>query len=230
MNNRTFLYINGGIECYQPWQIANFLFLIFWVFPFPFAIGIIFLKLRNRIISPLELLLYLTFPITCFIRTVYGKCRRNTEENIGQVTDERLAEIADQPYKEKFIWWEGVRFMERFIIAALTVFLSNPIYRILYITTVFAFFWYLHSKISPYKRSMFLLKRLDAVSWVCLFILALLNQMRAVAYIYNIRNVDTIFYALRAANVLEQIFSPLWYFIIAFILMKLSKRFNLPFH
>ena len=77
---------------------------------------------------------------------------------------------------------------------------------------------------------MFLLKRLDAVSWVCLFILALLNQMRAVAYIYNIRNVDTIYYAFRAANVLEQIFSPLWYFIIAFIFMKLSKKFNLPFY
>ena len=101
--------------------------------------------------------------------------------------------------------------------------------RILYIATVFTFFWYLHSKISPYKRSMFLLKRLDAVSWVCLLVLSLLNGYRAVVYIYEIRNVDSIYYALKAADILEQIFSPLWYFIIAFILMKLSQKFDLPF-
>ena len=67
---------------------------------------------------------------------------------------------------------------------------------------------------------MFLLKRLDAFSWVCLFMLSLLNGMRAVVYIYNIPHVDTIYYALEAANILEQILSPIWYFIIALFISK----------
>ena len=221
MNGKTFLYIDGSIECYQPWQIASFVFLAFWIFPFPLAVGLAIRRLHKRAFTPVAFLMYLTVPSFSLLQNVCQRILRKEVGDIPQVTDERLVEIADQPYKEKFIWWEGVRFMERFIIAALTVFLSNPIYRILYVTTVFAFFWYLHSKVSPYKRSMFLLKRLDAVSWVCLFILALLNQMRAVVYIYNIPNVDSIYYALKAAEILEQIFSPLWYFVIAFILMKL---------
>ena len=72
---------------------------------------------------------------------------------------------------------------------------------------------------------MFLLRRLDAVSWVCLFLLALLNGFRAVAYIYNVPNVDSIKNALDAANVLEQIFTPLWYLIISFVVMKITQRF-----
>ena len=127
------------------------------------------------------------------------------------------------PYKENCIWWEAWRLMERFIIAGLSVFLTNPIYRILYITPIFAFFCYLHRRVNPYKRSMFILKRLDAVSWICLFLLSLLSEMRAIAYIYNIPTVDSISYALQAADVSEQIFSPLWYLIISFIVTKLRS-------
>ena len=188
-----------------------------------------FRKLKNNQISSFEFTAHLSFPIYSLIRTVYDTIVK-AKNGIGpQVVDDQLRELGSQHFKDKYIWWEGWRLMERFIIAALSVFLTNPIYRILYITPVFAFFWYLHSKISPYKRSMFLLKRLDAVSWVCLLIIALLNQMRAVVYIYNIPNVDSIYYALKAADILEQMFSPLWYFIIAYILMKLGKKFNLPY-
>ena len=125
------------------------------------------------------------------------------------------------PYKKKYFWWEAWRLMERFIIAGLSVFLTNPIYRILYITAVFAIFCYLHRKLDPYKESMFILKRLDLVGWVCLFVSALLNGYRAVVYIYDIPNVDSINYALKAADVLENIFSPLWYVIISYILKLL---------
>ena len=229
MNGRRFLYIDGSLECFQPWQIAILVFLALWVFPFPIAVGVVFKKLQTKSITPLEFLVYLMFPVLSLLRMIWKMKSGSETESIPKDTDDRLAEIADQPYKEKYIWWEAWRFMERFIIAAFSVFLTNPIYRILYITTIFAFFWYLHSKVSPYKRSMFLLKRLDAVSWVCLFILSLLNEMRAVVYIYNIPNVDSIYYALKAADVIEQIFSPLWYFIIAFILMKVCQKFSLPF-
>ena len=54
------------------------------------------------------------------------------------------------PYKQQYVWWEAWRLMERFIIAGMSVFLTNPIYRIMY------------------------KKRLDAVSWVCLFWLSLI--------------------------------------------------------
>ena len=38
MNEVTFLYIDGTVECFTLWQVANILFLICWVVPFPIAV------------------------------------------------------------------------------------------------------------------------------------------------------------------------------------------------
>ena len=72
---------------------------------------------------------------------------------------------------------------------------------------------------------MFVLKRLDSVSWGCLFLLSLLNGMRAVVYMYEVPNTDSIKHALKAADILERIFSPLWYLIVSFIVKKVRERF-----
>ncbi|XP_066926100.1 uncharacterized protein [Clytia hemisphaerica] len=223
MNGRRFLYIDGSIECFHYWQIVNIVFLILWVFSFPIAVAIGYQKLKNREISRLKFMMLLTVPCGAFFLIACKKFIKKDNRHLHQKADDRLVEMFELPYKEKYIWWEAWRLMERFIIAGLSVFLTNPIYRILYITSLFALFWYLHKRINPYKRSMFILKRLDSVSWVCLFLLSLFNEMRAVAYIYNIPNVDSINYALKAANVFEQLFSPLWYFMISLIIRKLRS-------
>ncbi|XP_066926182.1 uncharacterized protein [Clytia hemisphaerica] len=147
----------------------------------------------------------------CILMIICKKISKTETQKAYQKADGRLVEIFELPYKEKYFWWEAWRLMERFIVAGLSVFLTNPIYRILYITSAFALFSYLHRRVNPYKRTMFLLKRLDAVSWICLLLISLLNEMRAVAYIYNIPNVDSINHALKAADILEKVFSPLWH-------------------
>ena len=215
MNGKLFLYIDGSIECFQPWQIANLIFLVSWVFPFPLAVAIGYHKLKNREISRFRLIMFLTFPSVALVMMSCKKFIKTESRHLHEKADERLVEMFELPYKEQYIWWEAWRLMERFIIAGLSVFLTNPIYRILYITSLFALFCQLHRRVNPYKRSMFILKRLDAFSWVCLFLLSLLNEMRAIVYIYDIQKVDSIYYALRASNILEQIFSPIWYFIVA---------------
>ena len=188
--------------------------------PFPFAVGIGYQKLRNREISRFKFMILLTFPPLAVTAIACKKFIKKESRHLHKKADDRLVEMFELPYKENYFWWEAWRLMERFIIAGLSVFLTNPIYRILYITAIFAFFCHLHRRLNPYKRTMFILKRLDAFSWVCLFFLSLLNGYRAVVYIYNIPRVDSIYYALKAADIFEQIFSPLWYFIIAFIFMK----------
>ena len=219
INDKQYLYIDGSIECYQFWQIAAFIFLVIWVFPFPLSVGLSYKRLKNGEISRLRFLMYLSFPFIAILVICIKRFLKTNHETrqTYQRADNRLVEIFQLPYKEKYFWWEAWRLMERFIIAGLSVFLTNPIYRILYITLAFAIFSHVHRRMDPYKRSIFLLKRLDAVTWVCLFVMSLLNMMRAIAYIYDI-HVDSITYALKAANILEQIFSPLWYFIISFVL------------
>ena len=61
MNGRQFLYIDGSIDCFQTWQIANIAFLVLWVFLFPFAVGIGYQKLRNREIPRFKFMVLLAF-------------------------------------------------------------------------------------------------------------------------------------------------------------------------
>ena len=154
MNGKTFLYINGSTECYQYWQIANFIFLVLWAFSFPSAVAIGYRKLKKREISRLRYTLFLTFPFVSYIDVLFKKFIRTEGRALHERVDDRLVEMFELPYKEKYIWWEAWRLMERFIIAGMSVFLTNPIaiYRVLYITLVFAFFCHLHRRVNPYKR------------------------------------------------------------------------------
>ena len=125
------LYIDGSIQCFQYWQIANFLFLICWVFSFPLAVGFGYRMMKAREITPLMFLVYLTFPIALFLRILFKRLVKREQRHIHQKANNRLVEIFEEPYKEKYVWWEAWRLMERFIVAGLSVFrsyLSNFMY------------------------------------------------------------------------------------------------------
>ena len=221
-NEVTFLYIDGNIECFTSWQIATMVFLIFWVVPFPFALTLGYSLFKNKKIHASTYLLFLTCPTLCILKTCVSRWKR-IESQRNTFVDERLEEIFEQPYREKFFWWESWRLIERLIVSGIAVFLTNPIYRILYMTPVFVLLAYFHFRMNPYKRSMYILKRLDSVSWFCLFLHLFINGMRAVVYIYDVPNIDFISHALQAANILEHLFTPLWYLIISFLLKKLYE-------
>uniref|UniRef100_A0A7M5XKV8 Uncharacterized protein n=1 Tax=Clytia hemisphaerica TaxID=252671 RepID=A0A7M5XKV8_9CNID len=203
MNEVTFLYIDGTVECFSLWQVANMLFLVFWVVPFPLAVVLGYYLFKNKKISVTTYLIFLIFPMFCILRTCFSRWKRTGETDRSDFIGNRFAEIFEQPYREKFFWWESWRLIERFIVSGIAVFLTNPIYRILYLTPVFASLSYFHFRMNPYKRSMYILKRLDTVSWFFLSIHLFINGMRAVVYIYDVPNIDFISHALEAAKILE---------------------------
>ena len=219
-----FLYIAGNVECFTLWQIPIFIFLICWVLPFPFAISLGYHLFKNKKISIWKLLLFSMFPMLCILKTCVSRWK-GTLSNRNKFVDERLKEILEQPYRKKLFWWESWRLVERLIVSGFAAFFTNPIYRILSLTPVFVLLTYFHFRMNPYKCSMYILKRLDSVSWFCLSLHLFINGIRAVVYIYDVPNVDFISNALQAANILENIFSPLWYLIISFIFKKVYEKF-----
>ena len=169
--------------------------------------------------------MFLTFPSLIVLLIFKARSKKRNNIRLSQTVDGRLIEILEEPYKERFYWWEAWRLVERFIVSGIAVFLTNPIYRILYLIPVFVFFANFHFRMNPYNNSMYVLKRLDNFSWLCLFIHLGTNGMRAVAYIYDVPNVASISYALKAADVLEELFSPLWYLVISFVKKKILEKF-----
>ena len=51
MDKVTFLYIDGNVECFTFWQVADFVFLIFWILPFPLAVSLGYSLLKRKSIS-----------------------------------------------------------------------------------------------------------------------------------------------------------------------------------
>ena len=143
---------------------------------------------------------------------------------------DRLEEILAEPYKEQFVWWEAWRLSERLILTGISVFLINPVVRIFYMAPVIVLFFYVHFRMKPYKNSMFLLCRLDLVSFFCLCLHLISNTIRAIAYVYNLTADDFIASILEGSKYVEQIASPLWYLVVSFlakkILEKMKKRFE----
>ena len=137
MNEETFLYIDGTVECFTLWQAVNIVFLICWVVPFPLAVTLGYYLFKNKKISVIKFLMFLIFPIFCILKTCFSRWK-GTETNTNNFIDERFKEIFEEPYKEKFVWWESWRLFERLIVSGMAVFLTNPIYRILYMTPIFA--------------------------------------------------------------------------------------------
>ena len=167
----------------------------------------------------------MTFPAFSILIVVYISNRKRNIVHLKHEDDDRLLEIFEEPYKKRFYWWEAWRLTERFIVSGIAVFMTNPIDRILYLLPVFAVFTYIHFRLNPFKRTMYILKRLDGVAWFCLLINLGINAMRAFAYIYDAPNVARVQNTLGVANIFEQIFSPLWYLIISFIAKKIYEKF-----
>ena len=224
INDVSYLYING-MKCYEYWQITNYVFLVLWVAPFPIAVGFGYNLLKEKHISMRMFLIYLTFPSFSILNIIWRLKKKSNSINFNQNIDTQLKAIFEEPYKEEFYWWEAWRLFERFIVSGVAVFFINPIKRLTYLTPIFVFFVFFHFRLNPYKRSMPVLNKLDIVSWICLFINLGTNGMRAVVYIYNVQYVGSIKYALKAAEIMEQIFSPLWYLIVSLIKAKLVKKF-----
>jgi len=71
---------------------------------------------------------------------------------------------------------------------------------------------------------MFVLRRLDLVSFFCLCLHLISNTIRAIAYVYNITADDFIASLLEGSKYMEQIASPLWYLMFAYLAKKIGEK------
>ena len=87
----------------QTLEIAIFIFLTLWVFPFSLVFVSGYHNLKNKAITPLRFL-YSTLQVRVVIEAIYKKMSKRKNKHIRQET---YVEIFEQPYKEKYIWWES---------------------------------------------------------------------------------------------------------------------------
>uniref|UniRef100_A0A7M5XCV0 Uncharacterized protein n=1 Tax=Clytia hemisphaerica TaxID=252671 RepID=A0A7M5XCV0_9CNID len=217
------LYISGNIKCYQPWQWSLLALLILWVVPFPVALVLAYRLYQKGIISKIEYITILIFPILAFGLYFYHHGTRS--RTLGPCQEGLLGALSDifeEPYRvtqtatedceieeETLYWWTAWRLYERLLIAVLVTFIIEPLFRMCVIAPVIAFLSILHYQIKPYKETMTLLSLLDISSYVFLTFYVVDNMFRSFAYTFDLPLQNPIDRGLKLLGVFEALLTPL---------------------
>ena len=217
------LYISGDVLCFARhwWQYTVACFIGIWIVPFPLGMVLCYYLIRRDKISTTTYLLCLAFPIIVPIVFVF-RMTSNSDSQESLVFDENakshLKEILEDPYKESFWWWEVWRIVEKLIFNTLAVFIHDVLTRIYVMTVVLIVLTYIHFRLNPYKKKMFILYRMDILSFICLFFHLEMNLIRAFVIVYGSPVKDTFdFY-------LESVLTQLWYLPIYFLIKKVTMK------
>ena len=144
--------------------------------------------------------------------------KKNKMKNVifDQKARRQFQEIFEDPYRDQFWWWEMWRIVEKLIFSVLSVFIHNLLIRIYVMGVVLLFLAYFHFRLKPYKDEMFVLYRLDIVSYICLFFQLLVSLIRVFVIVYGSPVKDTFDFQL------ESVLIPLWYLPIYFFVYKIK--------
>ena len=184
-------YIAGDIKCYRYWQQLDICFLLFWVIPFPAAVMVAYYLLKKNKISVWIFMTCISFPPLIIIICTTVKCSnfnlkiRSKGEHEGNINTS-LKKFFEEPYREKYFWWETWILYERLIGACITTFLIDPVIRLCSLTPVLLLFLWLYNWAKPYIRSMNILFYLDVLSYICLCFSLISNMIRAIVFIYSL--------------------------------------------
>ena len=220
IENLDVLYISGDTQCFHWWQILNILFISIWVIPFPLSIALTYLMVQRQTISNTKFMICLTLPIVApfiYLYTIRRNQKTESKESTNvTIIKERFHEIFQEPYKDNYWWWEAWRLMERLILSTVSVFIIDPFHKIFTIMILIIVLTYFHFHLKPYNPKMFILHKLDMVSFICL-------------HFHLIYNVTLLFMTTHEQmdfhiGVLAELFSPLWYLVIFTIASKVKKK------
>ncbi len=185
-HNKHVLFIDGTIDCYQPWQIAVFVFASFWVVPFvlvlTFAPGMMDANLIN--ITDFFFLCAFPIPVSIFLLYKYLNKKLMVKPN-GDLTSKReVLNLLQKSYidiivlKNTKICWIGVITARRLTLILFFTFIENLVLRLsAMVLLTLLFLVCLHQKIYPYQDNM--ANRVFTVSLVLSCLIGNVNMMKA---------------------------------------------------
>ncbi len=185
VGNKSVLFIDGTVECYQPWQFAVFVFLIGWVVPFISVLTKGPVLLSERKIDVSEFFLACFLPVPVLVLWTYKGCKqkwKKRQRNISTWHIEMI-ESVQKSFKDisliglGSISWNGVIKARRLILVFVYTFVSNLVIRLVTMILFTAAFLGLHLYINPYEEKR--ANQLFSVSMCAVLLLGLINFLKA---------------------------------------------------
>ncbi len=185
-NDRHVLFIDGTIDCYQPWQIAIFVFAFFWIVPFVFVLTFSPGMMDANLISITDFFFLCAFPIpvSLFLLYKYLNKKLMEKQNDDLSSKTEVLNLLQKSYidiivlKNTKICWMGVITARRLTLILFFTFIENLVLRLsAMVLLTLLFLVCLHQKIYPYQDNM--ANRVFTVSLVLSCLIGIVNMMKA---------------------------------------------------
>lgn len=185
INDKTFLYIQASVECYQPWQYAMLVFVVIWVIPFPFSLYIGPKLLTKCCIKPAHLLLLLSFPPAILALVLKKKFQLQPQKlTIGEAMHAKhLLLVINEPFRNSKadngskLCWEAVLILRRMLLVLSKTFILSPITKLYPMAALLLLFVFHHIIMKPFADKI--LNKLEIASQLCLLSLVVVNMFWA---------------------------------------------------
>ena len=184
------LFIDGNITCLTLWQFPVIILFFIWVLPFSLTLYCSARLLRQQVISVNEFLKCIVFPpILIFLSLTRHQKPNKTRKIIPDVDHEKehILSVLEEPFslkKGKHVLWDPVIVGRRLVIAIISTFQVNLVYRLCSVFPVLILFLLHHCRVFPYKSD--LLNTLESFCLTNLCFLGVVNLFRAFVYTYDI--------------------------------------------
>ena len=190
-SDKTYLFVQASVECYQWWQQVMVVAILTCVAPFPITLYIGCRMLRSGYISPNQFLVVLTFPpATALVYVVWlvGGTRlvatEDDDRNQRKQEREHILSVLNEPFRRRksknksdgnyprALIWEPVLIGRRFVLVVVTTFILSPILR-LYPVGVMLLLFAVHDHLTkPYNS-----RDLNLLQFFSTLVLLLLLQV-----------------------------------------------------
>ena len=204
VGNKQFLFIQGNIQCYKPWQYALMGVGFCWVIPFCLFVILLPGLLRGRNITKKGIFFGLSFPLLFlfyfFVATCVSK-QQQRQHNLAQ-TDywiNGILKILAGPFKttrKHHIRWEGVYLVRRLILLSVNAFVEDQISKLYTLLLIQVLFLLHHVYMRPFKSK--LLNSLEATSLTALIMINCVKTFAAYDYEHGFREEAAGLYLFKA--------------------------------
>ena len=205
-STQRILFIDGSIECYQPWQYFMMFIISCWIISFPIALYCSSWLLHRRKMSNKMFLYLLIFPLGAILYWVYIQLHVYTKSEADKSLSERpeyldgssaddiseeLLNIIEGPFRKSQcsdrnnnfkLPWQSVLIGKRLVLIAIKMFVTNIVTR-LYVMLLFtAIFLVHHILVQPFYTK--LLNHIETSSLFMLTAICALNILPAFIYMF----------------------------------------------
>ncbi len=210
VGDKSVLFIDGTVECYQPWQFTVFAFLFGWVIPFILILtkGPVLLSERKIDVSEFFLACFLPVPVLVLWAWKGHKQKWKKRQRNISTWHAEMIESVQKSFKDISIIglgpisWNGVIKARRLVLVFVYTFVSNLVIRLATMILFTAALLGLHLYINPYedKRA----NQLFSVSMCAILLLGLINGLKA-AFVESLVQITNVKIFLKICELLTDI-------------------------